>query len=253
MARPRCSALLAAAAAVGAQTNVLYPITSDMSAAASQVVAYATTPGPESTLMWDRLAEMTDTFGGRLGGSASLEAALDWVRDTARNADGLTVTEHAVSVPYWTRGDEWARMVSPRNKSLHFLGLGMSIGTGGAVITADVLVVASFAELDAVNASVPGKIVLFNPPWVSYGVTVAYRSQCAVAAAKYGAVAALIRSVGPYGLQTPHTGGSQTATIPAGAVSMEDASQMARMQARGQRVRGVTRAGGGGCGAGAFA
>ena len=229
------AALVASAAAVCAQTNVLYPITDQMRADAKAIINYAT-QGPDQGLIWSRLAEMTDTFGGRLGGSASLESALDWVKAQATNIDGLTVQEHNVMVPHWKRGTEWARMVSPRDKMLHFAGLGMSIGTGGQNITADVFVVSSFADLDGNATAVAGKIVLFNPTWVSYGANVAYRSRCAVAAAQYGAVAALIRSVGPYGIQTPHTGGSTPATIPAGAVSMEDATQMARMFARGQKV-----------------
>lgn len=235
-ARAAAGALtLAACACARAQTNVLYPVTDAMRAAASAITAYALA-GPNQTLIYDRLAEMTDTFGGRLSGSAALESALDWVRDTAR-ADGLLVTEHPVMVPHWVRGSEWASMTAPRNKSLHFLGLGMSAGTGGAPVEAEVMVVSSFAELDARGAAAAGRIVLFNEPWVSYGDTVAYRSGCGLAAAKYGAVGALIRAVGPFGLQTPHTGGTAPAPIPAGALSAEDAGLIARIVARGQTVR----------------
>lgn len=238
--------LLAAAAAAAAggrahaQANTLYPVTDAMRAAAAAIAAHATA-GPNATLIWDRLATMTDTFGGRLGGSSALERALDWVRDQAATVDGLRVTEHHVSVPHWRRcadnstDCEWARMLSPRNKSLHFVGLGGSNSTFG-VVQAAVMVVASFDELDARGAEAAGKIVLFNAPWVSYGVTVAYRSACAVRAARYGAVGALVRAVGPFGIQTPHTGSSQTAAIAAGSLSAEDAALVARIVARGQPV-----------------
>lgn len=218
-----------------AQVNVLYPVTDVMRKAASTVIDY-TFNGPNRSLIYDRLAEMTDTFGGRLAGSTSLENALDWVRDQARNVDGLLVTEHSVMVPHWVRGNEWANMTSPRAKRLHFAGLGMSTGTSG-VVEAEVMVVKSFDELDARNTSAAGKIVLFNEDWVSYGATVAYRSRCGVAAAKYGAVGVLIRAVGPFSMQTPHTGGTTPAGIGAGSLSIEDANLIARIVARGQTVK----------------
>src|SRR5690606_28920770 len=78
-------------------------------------------------------------------------------------------------------------------------------------------------------------------PFTSYGETVQYRTRGAVEAARVGAVASLIRSVGPYGMQTPHTGGmsydAAVARIPAAALSMEDALMLRRMQQRGERVR----------------
>jgi len=147
-------------------------------------------------------------------------------------------------VPHWVRGNESAYMVSPRVKKLHFVGLGMSNGTGGRDVTAPVVVVygASPAEAYA-NLKVPaqcaaaaGKIVLFNVPFTTYGDTVGVRSQAAVWAYECGAVAALIRTIGPFSMQSPHTGASTTAPIPAGAVSLEDASQMQRMADRGQSI-----------------
>ena len=57
--------------------------------------------------------------------------ALDWVRATAR-ADGLVVTEQPTLVPRWVRGNESAWLTAPRLKKLHFVGLGMSVGTSGA-------------------------------------------------------------------------------------------------------------------------
>ena len=94
----------------------------------------------------------------------------------------------------------------------------------------------SFDDLTAKSAAAKGKIVVFNEPWVSYGETVAYRYDGVTAAAKVGAVAALVRSVAPYGLQTPHTGSSAPSSIPTAAVTLEDALLMQRMQDRGQPI-----------------
>lgn len=92
----------------------------------------------------------------------------------------------------------------PDNMSL--LGLGTSVGTPAEGITAEVLVVRTFDELHNRSAEAKGRIVVFNQEWVSYGTTVAYRTQGATEAARVGAVATLIRSVTPFSLYTPHTG-----------------------------------------------
>jgi carboxypeptidase Q len=162
------------------------------------------------------------------------QRALDWVRDTAI-ADGLTVTEEPTLVPKWVRGAEWATLLSPRVKALHMVGLGMSVNTSGVNITAPVFVVSGNDELQANCSKAAGKIVLFNTPFTEYGVTVAIRVNAGTWGAACGAVAALIRSVGPFSLQNPHTGATNAAApIPAAAVSVEDASQLARMFTRGQ-------------------
>ena len=84
-----------------------------------------------------------------------------------------------------------------------------------------------------------GEIVLFNAPFLSYSDTVVYRTNGARVAAEHGAVAALVRSVGPTGLRTPHTGSMQYAAgqprIPAAAIAAEDANRIARLTARGRR------------------
>ena len=96
------------------------------------------------------------------------------------------------------------------------------------------LVVGSYAELLNRSAEAAGKIVLFDwLEWTSYGDNVVFRSMAASWAASVGGVGALIKSITPWGLQTCHTGDSQTASIAAGAVSHEDAAQLRRMAARG--------------------
>jgi len=190
---------------------------------------------------WIRIAELTDRFGARFSGTESLERSIDWIVERMR-ADGLeNVHTEPVMVPRWVRGAESAELVSPRRVALHLLGLGGSVGTPEGGVEAEVLVVGSFDELQRRAGEARGKIVLFDVPFTSYRETVAYRGGGASAAAKAGAVAALIRSVGPFGMQTPHTGSlrydTTAARIPAAALSMEDAMMLRRMQARGERVR----------------
>ncbi|HUQ84413.1 MAG TPA: M28 family metallopeptidase [Gemmatimonadaceae bacterium] len=190
---------------------------------------------------WNRLAEMTETFGNRLSGTPALERTIDWVIAKMKE-DGLqNVRGERVMVPVWVRGTESAQLVSPRVQNLPMLGLGGSIATPPAGITADVIVVSSFSDLTSKAAQARGRIVLYDVPFTSYGETVQYRGRGAIEAAKVGAVAALVRSVTPYSQRTPHTGGMQydttVARIPAAAITVEDAEMLHRMQNRGERIR----------------
>lgn len=97
-------------------------------------------------------------------------------------------------------------MIKPRVKKLSILGLGYSVGTGGQTIEAPVIVVSDFDELQRRSGEVAGKIVVYNYQFVSYSVSVQYREFGASRAAQYGAVAALVRSVTPFSIYSPHTG-----------------------------------------------
>ena len=187
-----------------------------------------------------RLGNLVDGFGHRLSGSASLEAALDWILAEMKS-DGLeNVRGERVMVPHWVRGQESAELIQPRRARLHMLGLGGSVATPARGITAPVLVVSSFDELRHRAAEARGKIVLFDVPFTTYRETVKYRVQGAVAAARAGAVASLIRSVAAFSIQSPHTGvmlyDSTVTRIPAAALSVEDAMMLRRFQDRGQPV-----------------
>jgi carboxypeptidase Q len=187
-----------------------------------------------------RLTEMVDRFGHRLSGSESLERALDWILE-GMESDGLAnVRGDIVLVPHWVRGEESLELLAPRRQKLPMLGLGGSVGTPPEGIRAEVLVVSDFDELEARKDEVPGKIVLLNAPFTSYGKTVTYRVMGAVAAAKHGAVASLIRSVTPFGMRTPHTGqmryDADVPQIPHAAITLEDADVLARMQERGATI-----------------
>jgi carboxypeptidase Q len=190
---------------------------------------------------WQRVAELSDTYGNRFSGSENLGRAIAWAAETMKK-DGLdNVRTEPVMVPRWVRGRESAEIIDPPRHPLAILGLGGSIATPPTGLEAEVLVVNSFDELRAKAADAKGRIVLFNAPFTSYGDTVAYRTGGARAAAQQGAVASLIRAVGPVGLRTPHTGsvnyGQGVSPIPAAAIAAEDASRVARLATRGQRVR----------------
>jgi hypothetical protein len=133
-------------------------------------------------------------------------------------------------------------MLEPLRKPLFMLGLGGSIATPNGGTTAEVVAVSNFDELEALGRrGVEGKIVLYDAPFVSYGQTVAYRSDGASRAARLGAVAALVRSITPRSLRDPHTGAMSYAAsdrkIPAAALSVEDAIWIHRLIQSGQRVR----------------
>src|SRR4029079_9497984 len=200
---------------------------------------------------WNRIAELTDTFGSRIAGSEALENAIDWALARMKT-DGLeNVRGEPAMVNHWVRGTESAELITPRRKSLAMLGLGLSVATPPGGITAPVVVVTSFEDLARRGDAVKGKIVLFDVPFTQYEATRVYRSTGENAAAKQGAVAMLLRSVASFSLHSPHTGtliydtplsrGRGTSTlaqarrrIPAAAIAVEDAELLHRMQDRRQ-------------------
>ena len=230
------------AVAIAAASIALPPVSASAQsaeayrAAADRLIDSAT----RDTAAWLRIAEMTDTFGPRVSGSAALERAIDWTLARMR-ADGLeNVRGERVMVANWVRGTESAELITPRRQSLAMLGLGGSVGTPARGITAPVVVVSGFDELKARGAEVRGKIVLFDAPFTTYSETGRYRRYGANEAAKLGAVAVLVRSIADASMSTPHTGRLQYDStgrrIPAAAITIEDAMMLHRMQDRGQQL-----------------
>ncbi|XP_037915670.1 carboxypeptidase Q-like isoform X2 [Hermetia illucens] len=190
---------------------------------------------------YNSLLEMTDKFGHRLAGSQSLEDSIDYLVDEFQKAGLENVHTEDAPVPHWVRGFESAEMISPRRAPLNLLGLGTSIGTPRGGIVAEAVAVDSFDELEAMPDSlVKGKIVIFVPAWTSYGQTVRYRSIGASVASRKGAVAALIRSITPFSIGSPHTGvqeySSDVKKIPAACITVEDATMLLRMFRRGEKI-----------------
>lgn len=240
--RAACAAALGAVAFAG-DAHAQAPITDAIRGNADRLIDGAL----RDTTAYDRLSILTDRFGPRLSGSQPLEKAIDWILAEMKR-DGLAnVRGEAAHVPHWVRGDESATLVSPRVTALHMIGLGMSIGTPPQGITAPVLVVDSFEDLQSHASEAKGKIVLFDHPFPpdkpgldGYREAVAYRGGSPAAGARVGAVAVLIRSISSFSIQNPHTGSTRydttLAKIPAAALSIEDAEMLHRMQRHGEKI-----------------
>ena len=230
--------LLLTAAAAHAQEEAPDDLAAHYRAVSDKLIdsALADTEG------YDRLAYLCYRIGNRLSGSPSLERAIAWSAETMKAAGLSNVQIIPAKVPHWVRGEESAHLLAPIEKPLHMLGLGMSVGTAPEGITAEVVAVSDFNELDRLGAeNVRGRIVLFNETYHGYGPTVQYRRNGASRAAALGAVAVLVRSVTPLAMQIPHTGEMRydeaQPRIPAAAVSPEDAMMIARLCAGGVTVK----------------
>jgi carboxypeptidase Q len=191
---------------------------------------------------WTKMQYLCDRIGHRLAGSRGLERAVEWSAAEMKREGLSNVVTPLVRAPHWVRGQESLTMAAPLESPVAMLGLGGSVATPAEGITADVVCVTSFEELEAAGAErVRGRMVLYDVPWQGYGRTVAYRGQGAVRAARLGAVAALVRSVTPVSLRSPHTGmmtyAEGTPRIPAAAVSVEDSQRIHRLIDSGVTVR----------------
>lgn len=196
--------------------------------------------GKAQNRSYERLALLVDTVGPRLSGSKSLEKAIQIMYQNLKE-DGLeNVHLEPVKIPHWERGEESAMMLEPRMHKMAILGLGSSIGTPPEGITAEVLLVTSFNELQRRASEARGKIVVYNQPYTNYSRTVQYRVKGAVEAAKVGALASLIRSVASFSIYSPHTGVQEyqdgVPKIPTACITVEDAEMMSRMVSRGSRI-----------------
>ena len=195
----------------------------------------------EDTDGYDNLTYLCDHIGKRISGSEPLARGIVWATQLMQHEGLSNVHTQAATVPHWVRGEESGEIMTPVTKKLHLLGLGMSVATPPAGLTAPVVVVPDFAALDKLGrAGVAGKIVVFNAPYQGYGRTVQYRVNGPSKAAALGAVGVLVRSITPLAMQTPHTGtlvyDATQPKIPAAAISLEDAMMLARLQASGENV-----------------
>jgi len=207
-----------------------------------------------SDYAYKQVARLANNIGPRLSGSAQAVKAVDYVASELK-AIGCEVQLEKVMVPHWVRGEEagalvqFPGMAAGTTQKIVLSALGPSVATPSGGITADVVAVKNFDELKSLSHDkVAGKIVLFNYPFdkqmaaegrggEAYGEAVVYRSNGPSAAARQGAVACLIRSVGGADYRLPHTGHTDYANdapkIPAGAVTPEDADLIADLVRQG--------------------
>lgn len=197
---------------------------------------------------WSRLAWLSDRIGPRLGGSEQLERAIAWAVEELRR-DGLErVWTEEVAVPHWVRGAASARIVAPAIHEIALLALGGSDPTPQDGITAEVVRVRDFDELRAAGERVRGRIVLYDKPIQGgfrnengYGSAAALRVDGAIEAARLGAVATLVRSLGTADFRLPHTGMMRyeegVPRIPSAAIAAEDAELLRRLLEAGETVR----------------
>jgi hypothetical protein len=209
---------------------------------------------------YDNLRDLTKNIGGRLTASPQFYKAEQWGLKMLQQNGADKAWLQECMVPHWVRGgkDEAKAKVKgtgSQEKTLDVLALGNSLGTGPKGISANVVEVKSFDDLNLKRDSVKGKIVFynykFNPRFVgvfqAYGDAVRYRSDGASQAAKYGADAVIVRSMSESTDNNPHTGSLRYDTtlpkIPAVAIGLKDADWLSSALSR-QKVDVYMKTGG---------
>ena len=180
---------------------------------------------------------------GRIAGSSAAEKAVEFTKEALLKAGADTVWLQKVPVPHWVRGTEKCRVSSSANgrRDLSITALGLSVGTTQKGITSKVIEVHDFEELKTLGIqNIQGKIVFFNRPFdnklinsfAAYGGAVNQRTTGPSEAAKYGAIAVIVRSMTQSLDNFPHTGVTRYADrvnkIPAVAVSTLDADLLSQ-------------------------
>lgn len=192
---------------------------------------------------YDNLHYLTKQIGGRLAGSPQFARAVQWGKETMQGLGADTVFLQECMMPHWVRGGmDKVSVLSiggkKQKRALDALALGNSMGSGPQGVTAEVVAVASFDELEKRKDEVKGKIVYYNygfthtnlRPGTSYGDAGIYRRNGASRAAKYGAIGVLIRSLTEATDNNPHTGtmayNDSFPKIPAAALGYQDADYL---------------------------
>lgn len=187
---------------------------------------------------YDDLRVLTKQIGGRLSGSLQMYKAEAWGLQAMKDAKADNAFLQECMVPHWVRGGKDAAVATYGNKQrkpLDILALGNSVGTTPRALTARVIMVNDFDDLERKKDSVTGKIVFYNYPFnptfvktfLSYSDAVKYRGQGPSRAAKYGASAVIVRSMSHSTDNYPHTGSTNYTDslhkIPAVAIGLQDA------------------------------
>jgi len=187
---------------------------------------------------YEWLKELCD-IGPRLSGSENSLKAIYWAKEKMESLGFDSVWLQPVMVPKWVRNDIETAFVSHSQKykgrKLSIASFGGSIATPLNGITGEVVEVKSFDELKLLGDKIKGKIVFYNRPFdkslvstfEAYGKAVDQRTQGAIEAAKYGAVASIVRSITSKDDNVPHTGimyyDDSVTKIPHAAIGVLDA------------------------------
>ncbi|GAB1267531.1 M28 family metallopeptidase [Aurantivibrio infirmus] len=198
----------------------------------------------QSNRAWEIVESLTTEIGPRLAGTSADARAVAWAKQMLENSGFDKVWLEPVNFPIWERQKEVAHVLTPYPQELKITALGYSGSTGGELI-ADVIEFDNLAELkEANNADIEGKFVFINQAMErhregrGYGQTVGIRRDGPVVAKEKGAAAVLIRSVGSDHNRLPHTGSTTRMDdpLPAAALSVPDAEQLARILSRHGQV-----------------
>jgi hypothetical protein len=196
---------------------------------------------------YEWLDYLSNEIGGRLSGSINYDRSVKWGKDELSLIGIDSVWLQPVMIPKWVRGTpEYAHIESsPGNTiSVPIAALGGSISTPSIGISANVIEVKSFDELNNIGKdSISGKIIFFNrkmdPTLIntfqSYGGSVNQRTQGAAKAARLGAIGVIVRSMTTSLDDYPHTGSMYydglklNERIPAAAISTNGAELLSSM------------------------
>lgn len=199
------------------------------------------------TQAYDITESLTTEVGPRVGGSPEEAKAREWAVAKFKEIGLQNVRIEPFTMPYWERGIETAAIVSPNPQQLYITSLGGSVATPEGGIEAELAYFPTFEDLkNAPEGGLEGKIVFISgrmkkaPDGAGYGPANQKRREGATEAAKRGAVAVVIRSVGTDSHRFPHTGMMRYADgvkkIPIAALSAPDADQLERTLSRGGEV-----------------
>lgn len=203
----------------------------------------------EDGTAWDITEGLTTEIGPRPpGGSARQAAAREWAVRRLKALGFQNVRSEDYTLPnVWERGVETAEVVGPFAQPLRVAALGNSGATPAAGLTAPVVFFPTLNDLmQAADGSLRGKIAFVSNTMAptqdgsSYGSAGPARFVGPNIAARKGAAAIVIRSIGTDHGRGPHTGTTSfepgVAPIPAAALSVSDAANLERMVKRGAPV-----------------
>ncbi|MEO6668083.1 MAG: M20/M25/M40 family metallo-hydrolase [Ferruginibacter sp.] len=193
---------------------------------------------------YENLRFFCKQIGARLSGSENAEKAVVATERMLKEAGADTVYLIPCMVPHWIRGEKetgYIQLADGSRHELHLCALGNSVGSKKEGVSASVIEVRSFAELDRLGeAVIKGKIVFFNfamdpthiSTFTSYGESGGGRRSGPAQASRYGAIGAMVRSLASNIDDYPHTGYTQYndsfPKIPAVAVSTKDAEWLSQ-------------------------